>query len=132
MTQVKEGMATFDHSQAGVTGSRATTLTLTQYIVKTTANDQALAVLMSSIQHACKVTANAIRKAGIGGMYGMANTNNATGDDVKVLDVISNDVWVQTLTNSGVCSVLVSEEEEDPIFVRIFRKQMFLLSRILF
>lgn len=48
-----------------------------------------MAMLMNSIQNACKVVSHAIRRAGISGMYGQAGQENATGDDVKKLDVLA-------------------------------------------
>merc|ERR1740117_2520524 len=47
----------------------------------------------------------------------MAGIENATGDEVKKLDVISNTVWVDCLKASGVCCLLVSEEEEQPLII---------------
>jgi len=58
-----------------------------------------------------------VRKAGVANLYGLAGSANASGDDVKKLDVLSNEIMVNALTNSCVCAVLVSEEEEDPIIV---------------
>jgi len=98
-------------------GNRVSAMTLTQFIIQSTKGDRELAMLMNSIQHACKVCANAIKKAGPCDLYGMADTINATGDDVKKLDVISNTVWVDCLKSSGVCCLLVSEEEEAPIVI---------------
>jgi len=92
-------------------------MTLTQYITTSAKGDRDLAILMNSIQHACKVCANAIRKAGPCDLYGMAGIENATGDEVKKLDVISNTVWVDCLKASGVCCLLVSEEEEQPLII---------------
>lgn len=48
---------------------------------------------------------------------GAAGSENATGDSQKKLDVLSNEMFVNALYNSGVCCVLVSEENEEPIFV---------------
>merc|ERR1719500_2735076 len=95
--------------------NRTSSLTMTQYIVESDGGDHLLALLMNAIQHACKVCANAIKKAGPCDLYGLAGNTNSTGDDVKKLDVIANTIWVDSLKNSGVCSVLVSEEEEEPI-----------------
>lgn len=39
------------------------------------------------------------------------------GEDQKKLDVIANDVFKNVLRKSGQCAVMVSEEEDDPIFV---------------
>jgi fructose-1,6-bisphosphatase I len=50
-------------------------------------------------------------------MYGLAGEVNSTGDDQKMLDVMSNEIMINALKNSGVCSVLVSEEDEEPIIV---------------
>jgi len=97
--------------------NRTTAITLTQYIIKSTKGDKQLAMLMNAIQHACKVTANSIEKAGPAGLYGLAGTENATGDDVKKLDIIADDVWCECLTRSGVCSLLVSEEQESAIIL---------------
>lgn len=48
---------------------------------------------------------------------GAAGTENATGDDQKKLDVLSNDMFVNSLYNSNACCLLVSEENEEAIFV---------------
>ena len=47
----------------------------------------------------------------------MAGSMNTTGDDQKKLDVLSNDMFVNSLYNSHACAVLVSEENDDPIIV---------------
>merc|ERR1719221_2316945 len=78
---------------------------------------------MNSIQHACKVTASAIKKAGPCDLYGLAGVENATGDDVKKLDVISNTIWVDCLKSSGVCCLLVSEEEEECVIIEDGKKR---------
>jgi fructose-1,6-bisphosphatase I len=75
-----------------------------------------MAILMNAMQHAGKVTANAIAKSGAQGNVGLTGETNFTGDDVKVLDIISNDIFITALQNSGVCGVLVSEENPDPIY----------------
>merc|ERR1719199_2503731 len=90
---------------------------MTQHIIVNTKGDRELAMLMNAVQHACKVVSNAIKKAGPCNLYGLAGTENATGDDVKKLDLIANNIWVGCLMGSGVCSVLVSEENEEPIFI---------------
>jgi fructose-1,6-bisphosphatase I len=47
----------------------------------------------------------------------LAGEVNSTGDDQKKLDVLANDMMINALYNSGVCCVLVSEENEDPIVI---------------
>ncbi|CAD7971050.1 unnamed protein product [Amoebophrya sp. A120] len=95
--------------------SRATSKNVTQTFACT--GDNKLALLMNAIQNACKVVAHAIRRAGISNLYGQAGDSNASGDDVKKLDVLANEIWVHSLKQSGVCCLLVSEEEKDAIVV---------------
>ena len=72
---------------------------------------------MAQLGLACKATSRACAKAGIANLFGMAGDQNSSGDDQKKLDVLSNDIFVSALVNSGACSVLVSEENEEPIIV---------------
>merc|ERR1712176_1701444 len=60
---------------------------------------------------------SAVQRAGVAHLYGLAGETNSTGDDQKKLDVLSNDMMINALVNSGVCSILVSEENEEPILV---------------
>lgn len=79
--------------------------------------DRDLALLMTAMEIACKNIARAVRKAGIAGLFGIAGTKNASGDTVKKLDLLSNMFMVNALKKSGVCAVLVSEEEPEPILM---------------
>lgn len=80
-------------------------------------NDHDFVILMNSIATSCKLIAAAVHRAGIAQLYGLAGEQNSTGDDQKKLDVLANDMMINALVNSGVCCVLVSEENEDPIIV---------------
>jgi len=91
-------------------------LTLSRQVMIHT-RDSDFVVLLNSIQTACKLISRSVRKAGIAGLYGNAGTENATGDDQKKIDVLSNDMMVNALTYSHVCAVLVSEENDDPIIL---------------
>lgn len=48
---------------------------------------------------------------------GAAGTANVQGEDQKKLDVLSNDIMINSLRASGKTSVLVSEENDDPIII---------------
>ena len=48
-------------------------------------------------------------------MVGLAGSANKTGDDQKKLDVIGNDIFVNTMRSSGKVRVLVSEEEDEAL-----------------
>ncbi|KAG3098157.1 Fructose-1,6-bisphosphatase 1 [Phytophthora idaei] len=77
-----------------------------------------LSVLFTSIELACKVIASSVRRAGLTGLYGLDGSENSTGDQVKKLDVLSNDIFVNSLKFSTKIEVMVSEEEEKPIVVQ--------------
>jgi fructose-1,6-bisphosphatase I len=74
-------------------------------------------MLLQSIQLACKVIARATAKAGIANLYGVAGNQNTSGDDVKKLDVLANEVFINTLTFSGEVYIMASEENKDPIIL---------------
>lgn len=79
--------------------------------------DHELVILLNAIGTSCKLIASAVKRAGVAQLYGLAGEVNSTGDDQKKLDVMSDDMMINALVNSGVCSVLVSEEKEEPIIV---------------
>ena len=70
--------------------------------------DPELVILMQAIALSCKQIATSVKRAGVANMFGLAGEQNSTGDDQKMLDVLSNDIMINALKNSGVCSVLVS------------------------
>lgn len=49
--------------------------------------------------------------------YGMAGSTNVQGEDVKKLDVLSNDLFVNMLSSSYTVNMMVSEENETVIEV---------------
>lgn len=49
--------------------------------------------------------------------YGIAGSTNVTGDQVKKLDVLSNDLVINVLKSSFATCVLVSEEDKHAIIV---------------
>jgi fructose-1,6-bisphosphatase I len=48
---------------------------------------------------------------------GLANVVNIQGEEVKKLDVLSNDIFINALKTCGKVSVMVSEENEEAIIV---------------
>ena len=90
--------------------------TLNRFVMANT-RDPDLVILMNAIATSCKLITSAVQRAGVGNLYGLAGEVNSTGDDQKKLDVMSNDMMINALVNSGVCCVLVSEENEEPIMV---------------
>nr|CAB3465114.1 unnamed protein product [Digitaria exilis] len=86
-------------------------------------------ILLSHIVLGCKFVASAVNKAGLAKLIGLAGETNVqaskhhhhtlsrAGEEQKKLDVLSNEVFVKALVSSGRTCVLVSEENEEAIFV---------------
>lgn len=77
-------------------GGDTDTKTLQRFIISATKDIQ-LTLLMTSIQMGCKAIARAVRKAGIAGLYGLHGSENISGDQVKKLDVLSDEIFVNCL-----------------------------------
>lgn len=101
--------------------AEADPITLTRFIMHETQlheNSKGdFAILLQSIQLACKAIASATRRIGIAGMYGVSdNTSaNASGDQQKKLDVFTNELFINCLKFSKQAYLLCSEEEDDVI-----------------
>merc|ERR1711862_877119 len=76
-----------------------------------------LTQLLSSIQSACKGGSTAVRRAGISNLFGAAGNTNVQGEEVKKLDVLANDLFINMLRSSFASCLLVSEENDNEIEV---------------
>jgi fructose-1,6-bisphosphatase len=78
-----------------------------------------LTMLLNAICVGCKFVSHAVRRAGVAGndVLGAAGSSNVQGEDQKKLDIVANEVFKNVLRKSGQCCVLVTEEEEDPVFI---------------
>ncbi|XP_023121246.1 fructose-1,6-bisphosphatase 1b [Amphiprion ocellaris] len=95
-------------------------LTLTRFVLEEGRKAHGtgeLTNLLNSICTAVKAISTAVRKAGIANLYGIAGSTNVTGDQVKKLDVLSNDLVINMIKSSFTSCVLVSEEDEKAIIV---------------
>jgi len=90
--------------------------------------DNDLVILLNAIATSCKLITSAVTRAGIAQLYGLAGEVNSTGDDQKKLDVLANEMMINALVNCGVCAVLVSEENEEPIIVPANRQGKFCVA----
>lgn len=54
--------------------------------------------------------------------YGIAGSTNVTGDQVKKLDILSNDLVINMLKSSFSTCVIVSEENKDAVIVEADRR----------
>lgn len=73
--------------------------------------------LLTAMVTGIKAIANAVRRAGIANLYGIAGETNATGDEQKKLDVLSDDLICNMLKSSFSCCMLVSEEQENAVII---------------
>lgn len=96
-------------------------MTLTRFVLKEQRKFKHatgdLSQLVNSIQTAIKAIASAVRKAGIAKLHGIAGDINVQGEEVKKLDVLSNDLFINMLKSSYTTCLLVSEENENVIEV---------------
>ncbi|XP_046679589.1 fructose-1,6-bisphosphatase 1-like [Homalodisca vitripennis] len=76
-----------------------------------------LTQLLVSIQTAVKAVSSAVRRAGIAKLYGIAGSTNVQGEEVKKLDVLANELFINMLSASFTTCLLVSEENDTAIIV---------------
>lgn len=86
-----------------------------------------LTQLLVSIQTAVKAISSAVRKAGIAQLHGMAGDVNVQGEEVKKLDVLANDLFVNMLSSSFTTCLLVSEENKMVIEVEKDRQGKYIV-----
>eukprot|EP00996_Jenningsia_fusiforme_P000688 NODE_1621_length_1468_cov_30.911205_g1463_i0.p1 GENE.NODE_1621_length_1468_cov_30.911205_g1463_i0~~NODE_1621_length_1468_cov_30.911205_g1463_i0.p1 ORF type:complete len:352 (-),score=53.51 NODE_1621_length_1468_cov_30.911205_g1463_i0:356-1411(-) len=72
--------------------------------------------LVMEIIVSCKLIASKVALAGIAEVLGHVDHQNVQGETVAILDEISNNAVLGRLLTSGVCSMVVSEENEEPQF----------------
>ncbi|MFC4221251.1 class 1 fructose-bisphosphatase [Flagellimonas marina] len=72
-----------------------------------------LTALLSSLRLAGKMVNQAINRAGLSNIIGKTGNENVQGEHQAKLDVMANEVFINTLRNRGVVCGIVSEEEED-------------------
>ncbi|CAL8087092.1 unnamed protein product [Orchesella dallaii] len=86
-----------------------------------------LTLLLSTIQSAVKAISSAVRKAGLAKLYGMAGQTNVQGEEVKKLDVLSNDLFINLMRSSFTTCLLVSEENEKEIEVETEKQGKYII-----
>lgn len=114
-------MATSASATEAVAAAETDPLTLSAWILtqqhKSPGARGRLTVLLNAIGVGCKFVSSAVRRAGLAGMMGMAGSSNVQGEDQKKLDLVANEVFKNSLRRSGQCCILITEEEDDPIFI---------------
>lgn len=70
-------------------------------------------LLMNDIVTGCKVISSYVNKGNLIGILGSAESENVQGETQKKLDIISNDVFTETLMKGGQVAGLASEEMDE-------------------
>lgn len=73
----------------------------------------AFTALVNDLRLACKRIANVVGKGSLAGLAGKAGTINVQGEEQANLDLVANDLFVQTHARGGTLAAMVSEEMED-------------------
>ncbi|KAJ1676802.1 Fructose-1,6-bisphosphatase, partial [Spiromyces aspiralis] len=103
-----------DHTQTNI-------ITLTRHVFETqrlhpeASGD--LTLLLNAVQLGCKFVESCVRKSRLVNLIGLAGNQNVQGEDQKKLDVLSNEMFVNAIRASNKVAMMVSEEDEEAIFV---------------
>merc|ERR1712168_336716 len=96
-------------------------MTLTRYVIQEQQKypdaTGELTQLLNAMLTAIEAVSTAVRKAGLANLYGMTGSSNVQGEEVKKLDDIANDLFINMLRSSFTTCVLVTEENQDAIIV---------------
>lgn len=72
-------------------------------------------LLMEQIEYASKIIASHVRQAGLVDILGVTGEKNTFQDEVKKIDIFSNDLLIEVLKTSQQVSMIASEELAEPI-----------------
>jgi len=91
--------------------------TITQFIIeqqrRVSGASGAFTGLVSDVVLACKIISNTVSKGALVGVLGSAGSENVQGETQKKLDVISNDIMIQSNEWAGRLAAMASEEMDD-------------------
>ncbi|MGV3705146.1 MAG: class 1 fructose-bisphosphatase [Arcticibacter sp.] len=76
-----------------------------------------LSRLLRDIGIASKIVNREVNKAGLVDILGEVGTQNSHGESQKKLDVFANEQFISALTVGGECCIVVSEENDEPIYI---------------
>lgn len=78
-------------------------------------HDEKLAAVLADIAESCRKIAIAIDSGAIEGNMGSLGSENVQGEVQKALDVISNDIFIESNQRSGLIAGMLSEENSEVI-----------------
>jgi len=96
-------------------------ITLGEFIIENqkhyTSTSGEFTSLLSAIKLAAKVVNHKINKAGLVDIIGYSGSTNVQGEDQQKLDIYTNDVFINAISNREVVCGIVSEENDDFIIL---------------
>jgi fructose-1,6-bisphosphatase I len=75
--------------------------------------DSAFVGLLTDVATGCKRLSDLVRRGELAGVLGTAGQENVQGEEQKKLDIIANDVFIETLQRSGYLAAIASEEMDN-------------------
>lgn len=87
-----------------------------------------LTLVLTQLEYAGKIITSHIKQAGLVDILGETGDTNVFADQVKKIDVFSNELLIQTLRDSGEVAAVGSEELEEPIWFDKKRKYIVFLD----
>ncbi|MGD8483840.1 MAG: class 1 fructose-bisphosphatase, partial [Thioalkalispiraceae bacterium] len=69
--------------------------------------------LLNDVVTACKVISNLVNQGDLVGILGAAGSENVQGEEQKKMDIITNDVFLETNQWAGHLAAMASEEMDD-------------------
>lgn len=106
-------------------------MTLTRYVLaeqkKVPSATGDLSQLLNTLLTAIKAVSSAVRRAGLAKLYGIAGETNVQGEEVKKLDTLANDLFINMLKSSYGTCLLVSEENEKVIEVETDKRGKYIV-----
>lgn len=87
-----------------------------------------LSRIFRSLELAAKIVNRDVRKAGLADILGTVGSTNIHGEEQKKLDVIANNIFINSISQCGQISVIISEENDEPVFVKGAEHEKYILA----
>jgi fructose-1,6-bisphosphatase I len=86
-----------------------------------------LSMLLTQMGLVAKVLSREVSRAALEGELGLAGEQNATGDEQKKLDILSNELAIDAFSKTGLVAAIASEESNDVLFVKCGSEAQYIL-----
>lgn len=117
---------------SGSTNFDTNAMTLTRFVIqeqrKVPGATGELTTLLNAVQTAIKAVSAQVRRVGLAKLYGISGETNVSGDEVKKLDVLANDLFVNMLQSSYTTCLMISEENDSVIEVETEKQGKYLIA----